>query len=307
VTPCGACMGFVGVTTGNSSIMRVFPRWAEVLGLPTRRLVGHDVGVDAPAETYRRVIADIRDDPQHLGALITTHKMAVFRHALDLFDEVDGLARTFGEISSVAKRAGRLIGSAKDPVTVRLALEDFLPPDHFTRTGAAALVLGSGGAGCALTYALGLRSDAPSLIICTALDSTPLDHQRALHERAGIRADRLRYVVTPTPDDATVLLSQLPAGSLIVNATGMGKDRAGSPLTPSVAFPEGGYVWDFNYRGSLDFLAQARSQQANRSLVVEDGWRYFIHGWTEGIADVFDIEIPAAMIPRLSAVAAEVR
>jgi shikimate dehydrogenase len=92
-----------------------------------------------------------------------------------------------------------------------------------------------------------------------------------------------------------------------VNATGMGKDRAGSPLSPSVAFPEGGYVWDFNYRGSLDFLVQARSQQANRSLVVEDGWRYFIHGWTEVIADVFDMAIPAAMIPRLSAVAAEVR
>jgi shikimate dehydrogenase len=300
-------MGFVGVTTGSSSIMRVFPRWAEVLGLPTCRLVGHDVGVDAPAATYRRVIANIRDDPQHLGALVTTHKMAVFRHALDLFDEVDGLARTFREISSVAKRDDRLIGSAKDPVTVRLALEEFLPPDHFTRTGAAALVLGSGGAGCALTYALGLRADAPSLIICTALESAPLDHQRALHERAGITADRLRYVVTPTPEDATALLSQLPPGSLIVNATGMGKDRAGSPLTPAAVFPEGGYVWDFNYRGSLDFLVQARIQRANRSLVVEDGWRYFIHGWTEVIADVFNIAIPAAMIPRLSAVAAEVR
>jgi shikimate dehydrogenase len=300
-------MGFVGVTTGSSSIMRVFPRWAEVLGLPTYRLVGHDVGVDAPAEAYHRVIADIRDDPQHLGALVTTHKMAVFRHALDLFDEVDELARTFGEISSVAKRGDRLIGSAKDPVTVRLALEEFLPPDHFTRTGAAALVLGSGGAGCALTYALGLRADAPSLIICTALESAPLDHQRALHERAGITADRLRYVVTPTPEDATALLSQLPAGSLIVNATGMGKDRAGSPLTPAAAFPEGGYIWDFNYRGSLDFLVQARSQQANRSLVVEDGWRYFIYGWTEVIADVFDTTIPPQMIPRLSAVAAEVR
>ena len=307
MTASTACMWFVGVSTGSSSIMRVFPRWADLLALPTRRLIGHDIPLDAPAGAYRRAVAAIRDNPQHLGALITTHKMAVFRHALDLFDDVDELARTFGEVSSVAKRGDRLIGSAKDPVTVRLALEEFLPPDHFARTGAAGLVLGSGGAGCALTYALGLRADAPSLIICTALDSAPLEHQRALHQRAGIPTDRVRYLVTPTPEDATALLSQLPAGSLIVNATGMGKDRAGSPLTPAATFPEGGYVWDFNYRGSLDFLVQARSQQANRSLVVEDGWRYFIHGWTEVIADVFDIAIPAAMIPQLSAVAAEVR
>ena len=93
---------------------------------------------------------------------MTTHKMSVFSSARDMFDQLDDLALTFGEVSSIAKRGDRLSGAAKDPVTVQLALEEFLPASHFTQTGAEALVLGSGGAGCALTHQLGLRSDSPA-------------------------------------------------------------------------------------------------------------------------------------------------
>ncbi len=66
-------------------------------------------------------------------------------------------------------------------------------------------------------------------------------------------------------------------------------------------------VWEFNYRGSLEFLHQARSQQAARHLQVEDGWRYFIHGWTQVIADVFEIDMPAETVAQLSEIAAGVR
>jgi shikimate 5-dehydrogenase len=300
-------MGFVGVTTASSSIMRVFPRWAEVLRLPTRQLVGHDIPLDAPRKAYRDVTSDIKADPRHWGALVTTHKMAVFEAASDLFDDVDELAEIFGEISSVAKRGNRLTGAAKDPVTVRLALEEFLAADHFSRTGAAALVLGSGGAGSALSYVLSQRADRPSQLICTALSAGPLDHLRALHERAGIGREQVRYVVTSNVADVDGLLRSLPPASLVVNATGMGKDRPGSPVSDGGAFPEGAVVWDFNYRGSLDFLRQARAQAVRRRLVVEDGWRYFIHGWTEVIADVFQCEITSETVARLSRVAAEVR
>src|ERR1035437_3465520 len=68
-------------------------------------------------------------------------------------------------------------------------------------------------------------------------------------------------------------------------ATGLGQDRPGSPLSDQVVFPERGLIWDFNYRGSLEFLHQAQRQQHDRDLVVEDGWRYFIHGWTQVVAD----------------------
>lgn len=300
-------MGFVGVTTASSSIMAVFPEWARVLGLPTRTLVGHDVAIDSPRDAYRQVITSIKTDPQHHGALVTTHKMAVFDAARDLFDDIDELGQTFGEISSVAKRGTRLTGAAKDPVTARLALEEFLPTDHFAATGGAALVLGSGGSGCALSHQLGRREDPPAVIICTALSPGPLNHQRELHQRAGIDPDRMRYVVTTGPDDVDALLGELPPSSLVANATGMGKDRPGSPISDLGRFPEGGVVWEFNYRGSLDFLRQARAQQGQRRLIVEDGWRYFIHGWTQVIADVFELAMPPETVARLSQVAASVR
>jgi hypothetical protein len=41
-------------------------------------------------------------------------------------------------------------------------------------------------------------------------------------------------------------------------------------------------------------LDQARAQRMQRSLRIEDGWVYFIHGWTRVIAEVFNIDIPSS-------------
>jgi shikimate dehydrogenase len=300
-------MGFVGVSTAGSSIRKVFPEWADALGLPTRTLVGHDVPLDSEPRVYREVVETIRDDPEHWGALVTTHKMAVYAAARDLFDECDDLAQTFAEISCIAKRGDRLIGSAKDPVTARLALEEFLPEDHFGRHGAEALILGAGGAGTALSHQLGVRTDRPGRITCTALDQASLDHAREVHERAGLPDGLLRYVVTTDTGSVDRLVSSLPTASLVVNATGMGKDRPGSPVSDDVVFPEQGVVWEFNYRGALDFWHQALRQRDARSLTVEDGWRYFVHGWTQVIGEVFDVPMPRETVVELGRIAARSR
>ena len=95
----------------------------------------------------------------------------------------------------------------------------------------------------------------------------------------------------------------------MINATGLGKDAPGSPLTDSVEFPENGYVWEFNYRGDLVFLDQAFSQKEKKNLTIEDGWIYFIHGWTRVVAEVFHIEIPTRgpEFDKLCDIAASVR
>jgi shikimate 5-dehydrogenase len=99
----------------------------------------------------------------------------------------------------------------------------------------------------------------------------------------------------------------LPPGSLVVNGTGMGKDIPGSPISDLATFPEHGLVWELNYRGELDFLRQARQQEAVRGLTVEDGWRYFIHGWTAAIEEVFHLEITLATLDELAALALPLR
>ncbi|MBP3976524.1 shikimate dehydrogenase [Microbacterium sp. BLY] len=300
-------MGFVGVTTASSSIMKVFPLWADILGLPTRTLVGHDLPMDADPAQYRAMVEQIRDDPHHRGALVTTHKMNVFAAASDLFDELDPFAVSCAEISSIAKRGSTLSGRAKDPITVDLALRDFLPADHFARTGAEVVILGAGGSGTALSWALAERDDAPALITVTARTQDKLDHLREVHRQHGTPEGLLRYVVTETPEEADALVAAAPAGSVIANATGLGKDRPGSPLTDAVVFPEGAYVWEFNYRGSLEFLHQAEAQEDDRDLHVVDGWRYFIHGWSQVVADVFDLDLTPETVERLAEAAESVR
>ncbi|MDH5132442.1 MULTISPECIES: shikimate dehydrogenase [unclassified Microbacterium] len=300
-------MGFVGVTTASSSIMKVFPLWADILGLPTRTLVGHDLPMDADPAQYRAMVEQIRDDPHHRGALVTTHKMNVYAAASDLFDELDPFAVSCAEISSIAKRGSTLSGRAKDPITVDLALRDFLPADHFARTSAEVVILGAGGSGTALSWALAERDDAPALITVTARTQDKLDHLREVHLQHGTPEGLLRYVVTETPEEADALVTAAPAGSVIANATGLGKDRPGSPLTDAVVFPQGAYVWEFNYRGSLEFLHQAEAQEDDRALLVVDGWRYFIHGWSQVVADVFDLDLTPETVERLAEAAESVR
>ncbi|MDY0983406.1 shikimate dehydrogenase [Microbacterium sp. CFBP9023] len=306
-TTTGGYMGFVGVSTGSSSIMKVFPKWAEVLGLPTENLIGHDLPMDATPEQYVAMVEQIRDDPQHRGALVTTHKMNVFAAASDLFEELDPFAVSCSEISSISKRGDRLIGRAKDPLTVDLALDDFLPTDHFARTGAEVVILGAGGSGTALSWALAERTDAPAKITVTARDDDKLDHLREVHRQHGTPDGLITYVRTDTVQDAAAIVAGAPAGSLIVNATGLGKDRPGSPLPDDVAFPEDAWVWEFNYRGSLEFLHQARAQEGARGLHVVDGWRYFIHGWSQVVADVFEIDLTPEIVERLAQAAESVR
>jgi shikimate dehydrogenase len=104
-------------------------------------------------------------------------------------------------------------------------------------------------------------------------------------------------------DDGTDMLAALPPRSLVVNATGMGKDRPGSPIRPDARFPPRSAVWDLNYRGELELLRQARAQQDELGLLVEDGWRYFIVGWAAVIEEVFERPIGPDEIERLAEIA----
>jgi shikimate dehydrogenase len=108
-------------------------------------------------------------------------------------------------------------------------------------------------------------------------------------------------------EDADALLAALPEGSLVINATGMGKDVPGSPLSGRARFPAGALVWDLNYRGDLEFLRQAREQAGARGLELHDGWRYFLHGWSQHIAQVYGLELAPPAFERLAEVAEPLR
>jgi shikimate dehydrogenase len=305
----GDTFGFVGVTASASSINRVFPRWAEVLGLEGIRLEPVDLPLDTPPHVYREVVQGIRDDPRHHGALITSHKVRLLEAARDLFDDLDRYALLCREVSCTSKRDGRLVGHAKDPITSGRSLDEFLPRDHFGRTGGHVLCLGAGGAGLAIALHLltGSPAGAPERILLVNRSRGRLETCREILEGLEGVTTAIQYEHNADPHRNDRLMADLPPGSLVINATGMGKDVPGSPVTDQGLFPERGFAWDLNYRGDLVFLDQARAQAEGRSLHVEDGWSYFIHGWSEVIAEVFDLELDTETLERLRAAAAEVR
>lgn len=289
---------FVGVSTGGSSIRRVFPAWAEALGLDAV-LDGIDFPPGVEPARLREAVAFVRDDPLSRGALVTTHKIDVFRAARDLFDGgLDFYAERLGEVSCLSKRDGRLHGSAKDPVSAGLAAEAFLPTGHFARTGAGLCVLGAGGAATAITWHLlqpGRGPDRPARVVVTDRSPERLEKLARIHAGLGGPLPLVEYRLADGPEVNDAAVAGLPPGSLVVNATGLGKDGPGSPLTDAALFPERGLAWELNYRGELRFLAQARAQAAARGLAaVEDGWRYFVHGWTAAVAEVFGLDLPTA-------------
>ena len=285
---------FIGVTTGRSSIMRVFPAWARHLGLGDVAIKGIDFPLHADPAAYRAAVQFIKDDPLSQGALVTTHKIDLFKACQDLFDVVDPHARLMGETSCLSKAAGKLVCHAKDPISSGLALDGFLPKNHFAATGAEVFSIGAGGSTIALTWHLMRRergADVPSRIVVADRSQPRLDEIGRIH--AEIASDApVEYVLAPAAAGNDAVVARLKPGSLVINATGLGKDAPGSPLSDAARFPQDGIAWDLNYRGDLVFLDQARAQQQSRSLQIEDGWTYFIHGWTQVIAEVFHLAIP---------------
>lgn len=295
-------MYFIGVTTSGSRIMDLFPLWAEALGL-NASIRGVDLPLGASRDQVRDVVRELRDDADARGALVTSHKVTVGRHSADLLVEKDYWASLCGEVSCLAKRPDGLHGSAKDPVTSWKAFMDIVAPTYFTdNPESEVLCLGAGGSGTAFTSRLLTLEDRPRRIHVTNRSPEPLESLAEIHAVLDPNNDVLYHRITDHRDTDRLVRS-LPPGSVVVNATGLGKDRPGSPIGDDVAFPERGVIWEFNYRGSLEFLAQARSQAEDRHLIIEDGWRYFLYGWSEHIADVFEVEISPERFDELAEIA----
>jgi shikimate dehydrogenase len=300
---------FVGVTTAQSSIMKVFPRWMQALGRPDVVIAGIDHMIHDDPSAYRQTVAQIKYDPLSLGALVTTHKIDLLEASRDMFDELHSSALLTGEISSISKRDGRLVGHAKDPLTAGLSLDAILGEGYFGLMGGDVLCFGAGGSGKAIALHFidkEKTSDRPKKMIVVNRSQNRLESLRAMVE--SLETDiEFEYLCNADPEVNDNVMSSLREGSLVINATGMGKDSPGSPITDEGIFPRNGIAWEINYRGDLHFWHQAMAQKESQKLSVEDGWLYFLHGWTQVIAEVFHMDLSQHMFEALAEIASELR
>ena len=300
---------FIGVTTGRSSIMKVFPLWMKELGRPEVMIEGIDHPIHDEPGAYRKTVAQIQSDPFSLGALVTTHKMDLYRAAVDMFDYFDPYARTLAEISSISKKDGRLEGHAKDPISAGLSMDAITGPGYFGRTDGEVLCFGAGGSAIAtLLHLINKQdpADRPKRFVVVNRSQERLDHMRQMADQQATNI-QVEYYCNQDPAVNDGIMEKMPPYSVVINATGMGKDTPGSPITHKGVFPRQGIAWEFNYRGELDFLHQALAQKENRDLQVEDGWLYFLHGWTQVVAQVLHTPIEGERFERLARAAETVR
>lgn len=300
---------FIGVTTAKSSIMKLFPLWDKVLGLKDTVVKGIDLEIHAPPQVYRDVVQFIKDDELSMGALVTTHKIDLYAAAKDLFEYLDPYAKMFGELSSISKKDGRLEGHTKDPISSGLALEAFLPKNYWKEHGGEVFLVGAGGSAIAISSYLLDRNkgdDIPTKLIVSNRSQPRLTTIEKIIKKVNpdVPSD---FYLTPEATQNDEILKTVKPFSLIINATGLGKDRPGSPLTAACNFPENSFVWELNYRGELDFMYQAIYQKAQKNLHVEDGWIYFVYGWTQVISEVFHIDISGSLFAEVKRVADRLR
>jgi shikimate 5-dehydrogenase len=300
-------MYFLGVTTSQSSSLKMFPAWAEILNLGPAQLVGVDLPIDAPAEQYRQAVYQIKNDPLSLGALVTTHKLNVLQATSDYFDELTADAQLCQEVSCIYKRNGRLIAHATDPTNSGQAMQHFIPANYWQKYQAEVLCLGAGGAAVALVTNLCTKTavqQRPQHMTLVDRSQSKLDNMADLFQRLPDTGIEFELVLNSDPAVNDDLMAKLPPYSLVINATGMGKDLPGSPITDNGRFPQNGLVWELNYRGERPFFHQAQVQAESRNLRVEDGWTYFLLGWSEVISHVFDVTIDQSTLQKLAEAAA---
>ncbi|CAL8968628.1 Shikimate dehydrogenase (NADP(+)) [Cellulomonas sp. T2.31MG-18] len=294
-------MLLVGRDTAGSGVHTAFPVWARALGLGNVVLRDVDVHADAARQVWRDLVGAMRNNPRVRGAVVTDDKLRLYRACADLVDVQEPTVGLMAEINSLRLDDGRVWAFARDA----LALHTVLGHAPLPAAPPAVVCLGAGGAATALLLATALDVPAttaattqepvaaPAIPALTFVDRDPdaLDALRRVLDRLPVDAAAVRMLTAPTPQACAEVVAAAPAGALVVNATGLGKVGPGSPLPDGAAFPADAVAWDFNDRGPLTFLAQARAA----GVAAVDGRDYFLAGWACALGAVFDLDPARAL------------
>ncbi len=155
----GSDVWFVGVKTAGSLVHRAMPLWQELL--PSRHWVrGVDLELDSPDERYVELLRELMRDRRAAGAVVSVHKVGLFRAGRDLFGELDQTALACEEVNAVRRTGRGLHGYARDPVSVGRVVDAIWP-----RSQGDVVCLGAGGTGRALIHHLSATRE-PVRFVC---------------------------------------------------------------------------------------------------------------------------------------------
>ena len=200
------------------------------------------------------------------GANVTApHKQAVKPY----LNELTGAARAVGAINTIIVREdGSLLGDTTDGYGFMADLRE-----HGVEAAGPVLVVGSGGAARAVTYAL--AQAGVTVAVCGLETNQAQDLCQVIGEALSLPAGRLSAHPYPA-----ALPKLAPAAHLIVNATSLGMhDGDQAPWDLSVPFRPDQVVYDLIYHRPTAFLARAAADGARTidglGMLVHQGARAF--------------------------------
>ena len=188
-------------------------------------------------------------------------------------DDLSSEAAALGAVNTVVNADGTLAGHSTDGDGFLRALDD----EGIAVEGQRAVVVGAGGAGRAITHALG-RVGAQVTV-------------------AARRPDAARSAASLAPGGVAVALDELAVGSfdLVVNATPVGMSGEPPPFDPALLH-EGQFVFDTVYPVETQLLRAARARGMRSAgglgMLVHQGALAFSL-WT-GVAPPLDVMRAAA-------------
>lgn len=276
---------FLGVSTKNSSVNKTFPYWMKEID-SNAALYGMDLSLNSPRKSYLEFI-EMATCPDVVGALITSHKTDVFRHGQSFFSDISQDATELKEISSIRHNTstGELFAHNTDIVGSRRALAELTTKNERWLNGDGNItILGAGGACLSLLKALERYQNFSGKIFLTEKSLDRISEIKDILDRLN-----LNIIIEPSENTEDVIRSS-GAAPLVINATGVGKDIQGSPISNIDCIGREATVWELNYRGDLTLLNDLRETISSNNLIIQDGWDFFVDGWMNNIC--FGLSIP---------------
>ena len=264
---------FLGRDTTGTLAAKSFPAWMRLFDADCE-LVCINMSPDSGDQEYVSLLARVRDLKGCAGMMVTSHKVRLYQAAHTSFDRSSSDVELLEEVGGVVVSDKRVVAVSPDAAGFR---DEFR--QHVNTTSAVdIIVLGGGGASRAIALVASALPNVRRIAV------TEIDSRRRSELQRWVAWLRIRGVNKPIdilPAEANnELTSNAAPGALVVNASGLGKDSAGSPISRKVKFPFGSIVWDLNYRGELTFLDHANDQADKRDLFVMDGFSLFVKNWT---------------------------
>lgn len=208
-------LGVIGHPIGHSLSPAMHNAAIRALGLDCVY-----VPFDVPPDDLPKAIAGIRALGIAGVNITVPHKEAV----IGLLDEVDSDAQAVGSVNTIVNDGGRLIGYSTDGA----GFERSLTESGFSLEGCLAVVLGAGGAGRAVVFALA-RAGARVVLFDAASGKA-----ERLAKDVGVRRGQVLSV------QESELRAALDRANLLVNCTpiGMYPNQDGIPIPEELLKPE---------------------------------------------------------------------